>query len=127
MAEKNSKSATDSLDAFLAGKSAHAVNLFNHFVAEFLKIGPVAILPAKTMIGIATARKRVVYVTQFGRNFIHVVFPFEQPFPDNLCFQKIAKVPGTEKQFNHHFRMLANEDVNAEVRKFMRLALREGQ
>ena len=114
------------LNAFLLGKSNHTLALFHHFVDEFKKIGNITIHPAKTMIGIATPRKRIAYITQLGKNFIHVVFPFEQLYPDNLCFQKIANVPGDAKQFNHHFRMLAKEDVNKEVKEFMRLAFELG-
>ena len=114
------------LQDFLQGKSKHALDLFDHFVQEFKKIGVVTIHPAKTMIGIATPRKRIAYVTQFGKSFIHVVFPFEKPYPDNLCFQKIAQVPGDARQFNHHFRMLEKEDVNAELRSFMKLAYELG-
>jgi hypothetical protein len=109
------------LSEFFSGKSEHTLALFDHFISEFQKIGPVTVHPAKTMIGIANTHKRVVYVTQLGKNFIHVVFPFKEPYADNLCFQKIAQVPG-DMQFNHHFRMLHIEDVNDEVRKFMRLA-----
>lgn len=118
---------TAELDKFLNGKSEFSISLFHHFIKEFKKVGNVEVLPAKTMIGIATPRKRIAYVTQFGKNFIHVVFPFEKPFPDNLCFQKIAQVPGDDKQFNHHFRMLLPEDVNDEVRKFMKLAFINGK
>lgn len=109
------------LSDFLTGKSEHTLMLFHHFIDEFQKVGPVTIHPAKTMIGLANSHKRVVYITQLGKNFIHVVFPFKQPYPDNLCFQKIAQVPG-DMQFNHHFRMLNKEDVNDEVIGFMRLA-----
>ena len=109
------------LSEFLAGKSEYTLGLFDHFIWEFQKIGPVTVHPAKTMIGIANAHKRVVYVTQLGKNFIHLVFPFREPYADNLCFQKIAQVPG-DMQFNHHFRMLHREDVNEEVREFMRMA-----
>jgi hypothetical protein len=111
----------EDLSAFLTGKSEHTLMLFHHFVNEFQKVAPVTLHPAKTMIGIANSHKRVVYITQLGKNFIHVVFPFKQPYPDNLCFQKIAQVPG-EMQFNHHFRMLQKEDVNEEVLGFMKLA-----
>jgi hypothetical protein len=110
----------------LAGKSEVTLDLFNHFVSAFMKIGPVTVHPAKTMIGIATSRKRIAYVTQLGKNFIHVVFPFEKPYPENLCFQKIAQVPGDAKQFNHHLRIYAREDVNKEVIKFMKLAIKLG-
>lgn len=113
------------LDDFLDGKSDYTVALLNHFIKEYKKIGKVTVEPAKTMIGIASPRKRIAYVTQLGKNFIHVVFPFKKPYADNLCFQKIAQVPGDE-QYNHHFRMLSMEDVNTEVKKFMRLAFESG-
>jgi hypothetical protein len=113
------------LDDFLDGKSEVTMALFKHFVSEFMKIGQVTVHPAKTMIGIATTRKRIVYVTQLGKDFVHVVFPFDQAYPDNLCFQKIANVPG-DIQHNHHFRMYRKEDVNTEVKKFMKLAFKLG-
>jgi hypothetical protein len=109
------------LSDFLSGKSEYALTLFNHFVNEFQKVGEVTLHPAKTMIGIANLHKRIAWITQLGKNFVHVVFPFKQPYPDNLCFQKIAQVPG-DIQFNHHFRMLQKEDVNEEILKFMKLA-----
>jgi hypothetical protein len=117
----NTPEEEQALQQFLTGKSEHTIALFDHFIAEFQKIGPVTIHPAKTMIGIANKHKRIVYITQLGKNFIHVVFPFKERYEDNLCFQKIAQVPG-DIQCNHHFRMLNKEDVNDEVLKFMRLA-----
>jgi hypothetical protein len=119
--DKHDKTVSD----FLRGKSEKTVSLFNHFVSEFNRIGEVQFVPAKTMIGVATARKRIAYVTQLGKNFVHVVFHFDRPYEDNLCFQKIAQVSG-EQQFNHHFRMFEPEDVNDEVRKFMRMAYENG-
>lgn len=115
-----------SLDEFLSGKSQHTVALYTHFVKEFKKVGKVTVHPAKTMIGIANDHKRIAYITHLGKNFIHITFPFKQPYSDNLCFQKIVLVPGTDSQYNHHFRMLELEDVNEEVRKFMKLALKQG-
>jgi hypothetical protein len=109
------------LAEFLTGKSEHTLALFDHFLTEFVNIGPITVHPAKSMIGIANSHKRIAWITQLGKNFIHVVFPFDQPYEDNLCFQKIAQVPG-QQQFNHHFRMLQKEDVNDEVRKFMQMA-----
>ena len=119
------KKPDEEVTKFFEGKSSLVKELFDHLIHEFLKEGQVTIHPAKTMIGIATSRKRIAYVTQIGKAFIHVVFPFDTAYPDNLCFQKIAQVPGT-KQFNHHFRMLTKQDVNAEVKKFMRLAIELG-
>jgi len=112
----------DDLSAFLSGKSAQTLMLFNHFVNEYQKIAPITLHPAKTMIGVANSHKRIAWVTQLGKNFVHVVFPFKQEYPDNLCFQKIAQVPGDAQQFNHYFRMYNVEDVNEEVLGFMRMA-----
>ncbi|RWY46027.1 DUF5655 domain-containing protein [Mucilaginibacter gilvus] len=109
------------LSALLTGKSEHTLMLFHHFIAQFKNIGDVKVEATKTMIGISNSHKRIAWVTQLGKNFIHVVFPFKQEYPDNLCFQKIAQVPGQE-QYNHHFKMLAAEDLNEEVIGFMQLA-----
>ncbi len=109
---------------FLDKKSAHTVALFWHFVESYQKVGKVTIHPAKSMIAIA-AKTRIAYVIQLGKNFIDVVFPFDKPHPENLCFRKIAQVPG-KQQFNHHFRMLQPEDINAEVKRFMALAYKSG-
>jgi hypothetical protein len=110
------------LAEFLYGKSDYTLMLFNHFIAEFKKIGDITVHPAKTMIGVANSHRRVAWLTQLGKNFIHVVFPFKQPYPDNYCFQKIAQVPGDAEQFNHHLRIYHPEDINDEVLGFMRLA-----
>jgi hypothetical protein len=107
---------------FLSGKSAYTIELFNHFIEVYYTIGLIEVHAAKTMIGISNGQKRIAWITQLGKNFIHIVFPFKQPYNDNLCFTKIAKVPGDDKQFNHHYRMLQSEDINEEVKSFMKLA-----
>lgn len=81
---------------FLEGKSAHTLLLFDHFIDSFAAIGAIKVEATKTMIGISNDRKRIAWVTQLGKNFIHVVFPFDQLYEDNLCFQKIAQIPGTK-------------------------------
>lgn len=112
-----------SIAEFLAGKSEHTLSLFEHFVSEFEALGTISLHPTKTMIAVDNGQRRIAWITQLGRNFIHVVFPFDQPYYDNLCFQKVAQVPGS-KQFNHHFRMLQKEDLNEEVKNFMKMALK---
>jgi len=111
------------LQAFIAGKSAHTLALLNHFIEQYQQLGDVYLYPTKSMIGIGSGDTRIAWITQLGKNFIHVVFPFEHPYADNLCFQKIVQVPGDAHQFNHHFRMLLQEDINEEVLQFMRLSL----
>src|SRR4051812_33054588 len=108
---------------FLEGKSEHTKALFQHFVETYQGIGKVTIRPTKTMIAIGGGKK-AVYITRLGKDFIDVTFPFDQPYNDNLCFTKIAQVPGTN-QYNHHLRLMNKSDLNAEVKKFMKLALNE--
>ena len=113
---------TPTLAHFLHGKSEHTLALYHHFVATFQQLGPVVLHPTKTMIGIRNSTRNIAWITALGKNFVHVVFPFAQPYNDNLCFIKIAQVPGTA-QYNHHFRMYATDDVNEEVQAFMKQAL----
>lgn len=105
---------------FLKGKSEHTLSLFWYFVERYQQLGKVTIHPTKSMIAIA-GRTRIAYVIRLGKNFLDIVFPFAQEYPDNLCFHKIAKVPGSQ-QYNHHFRMYSREDVNEEVLRFMKLS-----
>lgn len=112
------------LDDFLHGKSEHTRSLFWYFADSYNQLGKVTIHPTKSMIGFA-AITRIAYVVRLGKNFVDVVFPFDEAHTDNLCFHKIAQVPGT-RQYNHHFRMLQPEDINAEVKKFMELACKNG-
>ena len=119
---KKSKERTPTVENFLEGKSEQTLMLFNHFVNAFQQLAPVTLHPAKTIIGISNGKRRVAWITALGKNFVHIVFPFSQPYADNLCFTKIAQVPGTT-QYNHHFRMLSTSDVNDEVVQFMKRAL----
>jgi hypothetical protein len=120
----NSPEASEQLSAFLQGKTDYALLLLSHFLEEYQKLGPIMMHPTKSMIGVGNPINRIAWVTQLGKNFVHVVFPFAEPYHDNLCFTKIAQVPGDDQQFNHHFRMYAPADVNEEVLQFMLLAYR---
>ncbi|WP_316829546.1 DUF5655 domain-containing protein [Pedobacter aquatilis] len=108
------------LSDFLNGKTEYALELFRFFVDEFSKVAEVNVRALKSMISIE-GRHNYVYITQLGKNFVHVVFHFKTPFEENLCFNKIAQVPGTN-QFNHHLRLYFKEDINDEVKAFMKLA-----
>lgn len=113
------------ISRFLAGKPEHTLALLDHFLTAFEQLGELELGATKTMIGISHGGRRIAWITQLGQKFIHVVFPFKRPYKDNLCFQKVAQVPGSE-QYNHHFRMLLKDDLNAEVLGFMKLSLKKG-
>lgn len=109
------------LDDLLKEKTEYTLELFRFFIDEFLSIGPVEVQALKSMIAIRTGQYKIAYITQLGKNFINVVFPFNEPFEDNLCFFKIAIVPGTI-QYNHHLRLYFKEDINEEVSSYMQKA-----
>jgi hypothetical protein len=113
------------LSDFLKDKSEHTVSLFWYFVERSQEMGNVTVNPTKSMIAFA-AKTRFAYIVRLGKNFMDVVFPFDKPYNDNLCFKKIAQVPGTN-QYNHHFRMLRKEDINKEVLHYMKLAYDDAQ
>lgn len=113
------------LPDFLNGKSEHTIRLFDHLVNEYLQIGDIRVHPTKSMISFA-ARTRFAYVIQLGKNFVDVVFPFKQPYEDNLCFNKIKPVPGGN-DYNHHLRLYNKEDINEEVRRYMKMAFENGR
>ena len=112
------------LNDFLDGKPEYTISLFWHLVVQYQKIGKVTVHPTKSMIAFA-AKTRIAYITRLGKDFIDVTFPFDKAYNDNLCFHKIAQVPG-QQQFNHHFRLMRPEDINAEVIGFMKLAFQKG-
>src|SRR4030095_7469670 len=109
---------------YLNGKTTHTVALFWHFVRRYQGIGKVTMHPTKSMIAVA-ATTRIAYITRLGHDFVDITFPFNKAFTDNLCFHKIAQVPGS-KQFNHHFRMQSEDDINDEVLQFMKLPYEAG-
>ena len=113
------------LSDFLNGKSPHTIELFYHLVNEYQRMGDIRVHPAKSMISFA-ARTRFAYVIQLGKNFVDVVFPFKQVYEDNLCFNKIKPVPGID-DFNHHLRLYFKDDLNDEVRMYMRKAYEKGK
>lgn len=102
----------------LEGKTPVAIALFKAFVGAYRSLGAVELRPTKSMIAL-DAGKKILYLRYVGRDFIDIVFPFDQPYSDNLCFHKIAQVPDTN-QFNHHFRMYAVDDLNEELMYFLR-------
>ncbi|MCZ4243814.1 DUF5655 domain-containing protein [Pedobacter punctiformis] len=108
------------LSGLLNGKTEYALSLFRFFITEFEKVGKINLQSTKSMIAIEGLHK-MAYLTQVGKNFIHVVFQFDRPYEDNLCFIKIAQVPNTN-QFNHHLRIYFKEDINDEVKSFMKMA-----
>lgn len=113
-----------SVDDFLKGKSDHVIELFHFFISEYQKIGTFVLHPAKSRIAFA-GKTRFGYIHRLGKDFLDVVLTFNKPYHDNLCFYRIGEVPGG-KIFQHYLRILRIEDVNDEVKMFMKMALQNG-
>ncbi|MEZ5082557.1 MAG: hypothetical protein R2750_03790 [Bacteroidales bacterium] len=109
---------------FLKGKSDHTIGLFFYFIDEYKKLGHFVLHPAKSRIAFA-ARIRFGYIHRLGKDFVDVVLTFNQPYNDNLCFYRIGEVPGG-KIFQHYLRIYNVQDINDEVKKFMKMALEAG-
>jgi hypothetical protein len=112
------------VEDFLFGKSEHTLSLYQHFIQEYQKVGSFVLHPSKSRIVFA-ATTRFGYIHRHGKNFLDVVLTFDKPYEDNLCFYRIGEVPGG-KIFQHYLRILHKEDLNNEVKTFMKLALERG-
>ena len=113
-----------SLDEHLQGKSELTKELFYAIVRQFREFGEIALHPAKWRIAFA-ADIRFAYIHRLGKNYVDLVLQFGQSFDDNYCFYKIANIPGSQT-FNHYVRIERQEDLNEEVKGFMRLAYESG-
>ncbi len=118
------KDLDQTIKEFFLKKSAHSIALFEELNTAFQQIGDVKFHATKTMIAFSS-RINFAYIIQMGKDFIDVVFPFKQVYEDNLCFRKIKQVPGSD-DYNHHIRIYAKEDLNEEVRFYMKKAYENG-
>lgn len=73
------------VEDFLRGKSENTVLLFYFFIDEYQKLGDFVLHPAKSRVAFA-AKTRFGYIHRLGKDFLDVVFSFEKPYVDNLCF-----------------------------------------
>lgn len=112
------------VDDFTEGKTPETLELFYHFIDEYQKMGDFVLHPARSRIAFAS-RIRFGYIHRLGKNFVDVVLTFNTPYHDNLCFYRIGEVPGG-KIFQHYLRLYRREDINEEVRKYMKMALESG-
>lgn len=112
------------VEDFLQGKSEYVIDLFSYFISEYQKIGDFVLHPAKSRIAFA-ATTRFGYIHRLGKDFLDVVLTFDKPHENNLCFYRIGEVPGG-KIYQHYLRILYKDDINKEVRMYMKMALDSG-
>ena len=111
-----------SVQQFLAGKSRHAISLYEHFSALVHACGPVQVAPAKTRIGFQV-RMIFAAVNKLSDRGLdaHVVLARRLESPR---FRRIETM--TPKCYVHHFRIQSVRDLNEEVGNWLREAYRVG-
>lgn len=104
-----------SVEKFLAGKSPHAISLYEHFNALVHNCGPVLIAPAKTRIEFQV-RMIFAAVNKLSDRALeaHVVLTRRLESPR---FRRIDTM--TPKCFVHHFRIESLSDLDEEVKSWL--------
>jgi len=111
-----------SVAQFLAGKSRHAIALYDKFSALVHRCGPVKIAPAKTRVGFQV-RMIFAAVNKLSDRGLeaHVVLPRRLGSPR---FKRIETM--TPKCFVHHFRIEDLIELDEEVAEWLCEAYRVG-
>jgi hypothetical protein len=111
-----------SVRKFLAGKSQHAISLYEHFSALVHDCGPVQIAPAKTRIGFQV-RMIFAAVNKLSDRGLdaHVVLTRRLQKPR---FKRIETM--TPKCYVHHFRVESLSELDEEVKSWLREAYQVG-
>ena len=111
-----------SVDAFLAGKSAHSITLYEQFTALVSECGPVLVAPAKTRIGFQV-RMIFAAVNKLTDRFLdaHVVLARRLNSPR---FKRVEMM--TPKCYVHHFRVHSLNDLDEELKTWLREAYHVG-
>ncbi len=111
-----------SVKQFLAGKSQHAVSLYEHFSALVHDCGPVLTAPAKGRIGFQV---RMIFAAvnklSDGGLDAHVVLTRRL---DGPRFRRIETM--TPKCHVHHFRVESISELDDEVKDWLREAYQVG-
>jgi hypothetical protein len=112
-----------SLQKFLTNRPEASINLFRHFLSEYRKIGPFDLHVVKTRVALLT-KMRFCAINKMARDYIDVHLVLTQPFVEQDCFRKIENIG--DRFFVHHLRIKSKENINREVKKFMKLAYDTG-
>jgi hypothetical protein len=111
-----------SVEKFLTRKSSHARSLYEQFSALIHDCGPVLIAPAKTRIGFQ-ARMIFAAVNRLDDRGLtaHVVLTRRLKSPRFLRIETM-----TQKCYVHHFRIESLNELDAELKDWLREAYEVG-
>jgi hypothetical protein len=111
-----------SVAKFLAGKSEHAVSLFEAFNALVNECGPAQVAPAKTRIGFQV-RMIFAAVNKLSDRGLeaHVVLTRRLEHPRFILVETM-----NSKCYVHHFRIASLSELDHEVQNWLREAYQVG-
>jgi hypothetical protein len=110
------------LEPHFAGKPPHIREIYDRFLEALVAIGPVTVLPERTRIAFQV-RMSFAQLTP-RRNWVdgHLVLAARSESP---IFQRVETF--SPRNHLHAFRLMRVEDVNPELRKWMRRAYAVGE
>ena len=111
-----------SVEAHLAGKGERAAALYRAFAAAVAACGPVTLAPAKTRIGFQVRMIFAAVAVRADRLDGHVVLARRLEHPR---FRKIESL--SPRNHVHHFRFHTVEEIDDEVRTWLREAYAVGE
>jgi len=112
-----------SVDDFLRDKPVAAVRLFERFVDEVRKLGPVTLHPVKTRVALMVD-VRFAAINRFGDDFIDGHLWLKQRQASGK-FRRVEGLAG--KDFIHHFRMSSPAFLDTEFRRYLEMAYAIGE
>jgi hypothetical protein len=108
---------------FLKGKPERSVRLFQYFLREHEKIGPITLHPVKTRVAFRVD-VRFSGVHRIGRDFIAGGFWLMRRRRHRTIYRVEELGP---RCFVHYFRLHKEEDIDAPFRRLMTLAYSVGK
>ncbi len=113
----------NTIENFLHGNTKAAIELYEHLIAAFEKIGDFELHPAKTRIAL-NHKMRFASINRLGKDFLEGHLVFREKYEDSTCFHRIEEV--TKRAYVHHFRLHSKSDLTSELRKFLKMAYQIG-
>jgi hypothetical protein len=111
------------IDEFFASRPAGGVALARAFIAEIEKLGPVTLHPVKTRIALMVD-VRFAAIYRISDDAIRGHFWLRERHASER-FARIEKLGA--RDWLYHFIVDADRPIDAELRRFMRLAYANGQ
>lgn len=109
-------------DAFLAGRTAKALDLYEHFMGTFEKLCDFQIHPVKTRVSLLK-QMRFASINRLGKDFLDGHLVFHESYLETLCFHKVETI--SKNQYVHHFRLKHKSDITIELKFYMLKACQE--